>query len=223
MATSQVLEARQYDERYYQGRDRTNPMWLAEAHAIKDLLGDTSRNTVVDVGCGTGDLLALLNPATGIGTEINASALTIARREHPRFQFVPATGFALPVPDGSLDGVVNQHLIEHFADPTTAVIAWHRALKPGGSVVLVTPNAAFGHPEVFNDPDHKVIYSAHHLWNTFTEHGFSVTALFSMGAWAVRKAPFLWRYQSIFWPLRLPRIPGLRWRGQSLVMRAVKN
>ena len=44
------------------------------------------------------------------------------------------------VADESLDFIVACHVIEHTVSPITAIKSCHRALKPGGSLVLVVPD-----------------------------------------------------------------------------------
>lgn len=46
------------------------------------------------------------------------------------------------IPDASLDFIVACHVIEHTNNPIEAINSCYRALKPGGSVVLVVPDMA---------------------------------------------------------------------------------
>ena len=45
---------------------------------------------VLELGCGTGDTLAALRPACGVGVDFSVEMLAIARREYPQYQFVEA-------------------------------------------------------------------------------------------------------------------------------------
>ena len=45
---------------------------------------------VLEVGCGTGDLLAALKPKEGIGVDISPRLIEEARRKHPLIDFVVA-------------------------------------------------------------------------------------------------------------------------------------
>jgi SAM-dependent methyltransferase len=45
-------------------------------------------------------------------------------------------GFA----DGSFDGVVASHMIEHLANPVAALVEFWRVLRPGGRLVLLVPD-----------------------------------------------------------------------------------
>jgi predicted SAM-dependent methyltransferase len=49
---------------------------------------------------------------------------------------------SLPYGDNTIDFIYAGHLIEHFYPDTvgSAIKEWHRVLKPGGQLVIVTPN-----------------------------------------------------------------------------------
>lgn len=49
---------------------------------------------VLDIGCGTGDLLASLNPSVGVGVDLSRANIDEARRQHPglRFHYMPGEG-----------------------------------------------------------------------------------------------------------------------------------
>lgn len=208
-----------YSPDYYLARTRL-PAWRIEAAVVRRLAGPALRGTVLDVGCGCGTLLSVLQPACGIGIDHCPDAIELARKLHPQYQFHLDDALNLP---SSLDGIVHTHLIEHLADPAAAIRAWHAALKPGGRIVLTTPNRDFAHPECYADPDHKHIFSGPELADLFSTAGFSILRLFTLGCWGVRHWPFFWRFQPFCARLCWPALPGLRWRGQSLCLAAVKG
>ena len=47
---------------------------------------------------------------------------------------------ALPFSDGAFDLVYANFVVEHLERPPAAFAEWHRVLRPGGSVVVVTSN-----------------------------------------------------------------------------------
>ncbi|HEX4765690.1 MAG TPA: methyltransferase domain-containing protein [Lichenihabitans sp.] len=49
------------------------------------------------------------------------------------------SGADLPVPDGSQDFIIGNHVIEHIVNPLGALASWHRALRPGGILFLAYP------------------------------------------------------------------------------------
>ena len=46
----------------------------------------------------------------------------------------------LPYADGSFDAVVADSLLEHLDDPSRALREWRRVLRPGGRLILWSPN-----------------------------------------------------------------------------------
>lgn len=109
----------------------------------------------LDVGCGTGRLLAFLHDAwPGMrlsGIDLSAPYLEEARRligRTARVKLMEAAGEALPFDDASLDLVVSSFLMHELPKKIRAdVIAeMARVVKPGGLVVLVDSIQKGDHP-----------------------------------------------------------------------------
>lgn len=99
---------------------------------------------VLDLGCGRGEALALLGergiPARGVDSSARMVALC---RERGLDAEVGDLFEALAaVPAASLGGVVSYHVIEHLPAPALdrLVRLAYRALRPGGVLILETPN-----------------------------------------------------------------------------------
>lgn len=105
-----------------------------------------SRGRILDLGCGSGDLLHKMH-ALGWepeGIDIDPAAVAVARR----------TGLGVRIgslhdqkfPDACFDAVVMSHVIEHVHHPLELLSEVRRILKPGRRLVIATPNAAsLGH------------------------------------------------------------------------------
>ena len=95
---------------------------------------------VLDVGCGTGDLLRimapLVAPGSAIGVDLSAALIACARQRtapglgHVSFQVGDAG--ELPFADAAFDRVVANQVLLHLADPWGAVAEMRRVLGPGG-------------------------------------------------------------------------------------------
>lgn len=210
-----------YSADYYSRRPR-HPLWQVEARLIRDFVGP-ARGTVVDLGCGSGDLLAALAPTRGVGIDYNQTAIDLARAHLPDYDFRVGDASRPDLPPASADAVVSMHLIEHLADPGEAMRAWRTILRPGGRLAMATPNGAFSHPEEFDDSDHKHIFTGPELAETAEAAGFRVRRVLTAGLWGLRRWPLLWRLQPLLFRVRVPAFPGLRWRGQTLCLAAVKG
>jgi ubiquinone/menaquinone biosynthesis C-methylase UbiE len=51
----------------------------------------------------------------------------------------------LPFAEGSVESMLASHIIEHFSYLTVheVLAEWHRALQPGGNVLIITPNFGY--------------------------------------------------------------------------------
>lgn len=110
-------------------------------------LRGTAPGRLLDVGCGEGGQLAGLQ-AMGWqveGQDIDPAAAEQARIQHG-LQVHVGSLHDVALPDAVFDVVTMSHLIEHVYDPVALLKECHRILKPGGSVVAVTPNVkSYGH------------------------------------------------------------------------------
>ena len=112
--------------------------------ALADRVGGDG--PILEVGCGTGGLLVAL-ARRGIsveGVDIAARWLVVARRRLDdaglNVPLLAANADRLPYPDGSFATVVADSLIEHCNDPAAALGEWRRVLRPGGRLILWSPN-----------------------------------------------------------------------------------
>lgn len=104
-------------------------------------------NRALDLGCGNGHLCAELK-ARGwkwvAGVDVATPRILRARRNYPDLpfydQFLADTG----IPEGSLDLLSMDAVVEHFTDPVASVRDIARYLAPGGRMVLTTPNMDSG-------------------------------------------------------------------------------
>jgi SAM-dependent methyltransferase len=104
-------------------------------------LPDDARR-VLDVGCASGYGTSALaaDDRHGIGVEVDPGHLALARRLHPWLTVIEGDAGALPVPGGCADAVLLLDVIEHLADPGAALAEAHRALRPGGTLILSVPH-----------------------------------------------------------------------------------
>ncbi|MBK3566801.1 class I SAM-dependent methyltransferase [Streptomyces sp. MBT62] len=117
-----------------------SPLDRSVLTAFADLVRAGGEAPVADVGSGPGYVTARLNdlgvPAFGI--DISPRMVALAREAHPRLRFEVGSMTALEVPDGTLGGVVALYSTIHIPDDRLPGVfaEFHRALRPGGHVLL---------------------------------------------------------------------------------------
>ena len=102
-----------------------------------------SRGTIVDLGCGPGDLVVAighrLKDARITGIDVSPSMLLWAGRHATtdgRIKFVVADGAEMPFNDASVDLVVSTLSMHHWSDPADVFAEIDRILRPGGVALI---------------------------------------------------------------------------------------
>ena len=96
---------------------------------------------VLDVGCGTGELLGAISLAVPearlAGVDMSTEMLAIARAKSAGdLDLREGHAEALPFGDGACDVVVSSSAFHFFRRPAAALAEMHRVLRPGGGVVI---------------------------------------------------------------------------------------
>ena len=101
---------------------------------------------VLDCACGTGYGVRLLceqgSAAQVIGIDIADASVQYARRYHGvrSALFVCASAQRLPISDATVDVITSFETIEHVPDDCALIEEFHRVLRPGGTLIVSTPN-----------------------------------------------------------------------------------
>lgn len=129
---------------------------------------------VLDAGCGEGYGVALtaslVDGARVVGLDYDALTAAHAAAAHAgaRTGFVRGLLTALPLPDAAVDAAVSLQVVEHIWTPGEYVAELLRVLRPGGRLVVSTPNritfsAGLGRRERPTNPFHCREYDAAEL------------------------------------------------------------
>ncbi|HTY32981.1 class I SAM-dependent methyltransferase [Mycobacterium sp.] len=97
---------------------------------------------VLEAGCGEGygaDLIAGVARRV-VAVDYDAAAVAHVRGRYPRVEVMQANLAELPLPDASVDVVVNFQVIEHLWDQPQFVAECARVLRPSGLLMVSTPN-----------------------------------------------------------------------------------
>lgn len=109
---------------------------------------------ILDVGCGIGDIDYMIAPRVSkvVALDILETSIEIAKDFHslPNIDFIAGDLFKLSFPDNSFDCILCLETIEHIQNPMAFLEEFHRLLKPGGYLILSTPNALSCQNIVYN-------------------------------------------------------------------------
>jgi len=174
---------------------------------------------VLDVGCGGGAFLERMRELGWrvVGVEPDPRAVEVARAQRGldvRAGTLEQNRFE----DRRFDAVASSHVIEHVHDPLAFLVECARITRPGGRIVVVTPNTeSLGRRRLgtgwigLDPPRHLHLFSRAALRRLAVRAGLRVLTARS----SVRNAEFSWllaRGRLAAWPEPGQRPPG-GWAG----------
>ena len=156
---------------------------------------------LLEIGCGLGDLLALLEPyyeCTGL--DVSAYAIEQCRRRAPASTLLQGSADGLSAfPDGRFAVVVSLHVFEHLEQPAETIRQARRILQPGGLLLFATPDPDYRlrrfkdreTDAIGKDPTHINVQPAD-VWRGWRqEAGLDIVRHFSDGPWDTPYLPLI--------------------------------
>lgn len=133
----------------FENRFRGSMAVIAERQArylamIRQIEPVAAGGTVLDIGCGRGEWLALLTEGNVAARGIDTNAAMVAHSRERGFDVAEgdAIAYLRTLPEGSLATITAFHVVEHL--PFASLVALFdealRVLAPGGAVLFETPN-----------------------------------------------------------------------------------
>src|ERR1700735_1560525 len=147
---------------------------------------------LLEIGCGSGVFLARMrNLGWKVsGIDPDPAAVSWAQRVH-HLDVTCGTWEQMRFPADSFDVITMNHVIEHVHDPVGLLTECQRMLRPGGNLVLTTPNAdSWGHRMFAGDwrglepPRHFMIFSTRNLEECTRRSNLETLTLRSISRWA---------------------------------------
>lgn len=155
-------------ENYWFRRHEVVYRWLAPRCVNREVL---------EAGCGEGygaDLIAEVAHRV-IALDYDETTVAHVRARYPRVDIRQANLAELPLPDESVDVVVNLQVIEHLWDQAKFVQECARVLRPGGQLIVSTPNRITFSPgrDTPINPFHTRELNAEELTQLLRDAGFT--------------------------------------------------
>lgn len=131
------LSSGEYEDLYRRHprvHDDTDNSHACVRRIVRDVVGDS----VCDVGCGTGALLArIMDERKPTGRVTGVDFIVDGCRQIEGVDYAPAMIEALPFEDGAFDTVVCTHVIEHILDYRAAISELRRITRK--RLIIVVP------------------------------------------------------------------------------------
>ena len=131
---------------------------------VREYLGPVADLHVLEIACGRGGFVReLLRAGAHVtGCDFSLAALRVARSKQTSAALAQGDAQNLPFAANSFDLVISCETIEHVPDVAAALAEMHRVTRPGGRLLLTTPNyanfmglyelyARFRHPNRLDD------------------------------------------------------------------------
>ncbi len=159
--------------------------WFRRHEVVYQRLADRcAGRDVLEAGPGEGygaDLIA--GVARGVvGVDYDEQAVAHIRAKYPRVQMHLGNLAELPLADGSVDVVVNFQVIEHLWDQGQFVGECARVLRPGGLLLMSTPNRITFSPgrDTPLNPFHTRELNAAELTELLEQGGFEIEGVYGV-------------------------------------------
>ena len=214
-----------YGDRVGAPQERVLGLLLAAFGPLRELarrgtmgLTGAQRGELLDVGCGDGTYLRCMHElgwsVSGVERDNRAAAISARALGADRvFPDLERAGAARPE---GYDVITLSHVIEHLLEPAEVLQSCRDRLRPGGLLVIATPNwesrahAHFGRSWLHLDPPrHVQIYRSATLSKIVEEAGFQVLKIETPSS----SAHFVWQTSEVI--AKRGRLPGIRLPGFS--------
>ncbi|MCD4743374.1 MAG: glycosyltransferase [Desulfobacteraceae bacterium] len=109
---------------YYEDKEKYHRFLIPENHSILEL------------GCGTGDLLSSLKPSYGVGVDFSSKMIDISQKRYPEIKFITGDIESLESLDRKFDYIILSDVIGHLVDIEKAFLNLHKFCNPNTRIII---------------------------------------------------------------------------------------
>jgi SAM-dependent methyltransferase len=168
-------------ERTVPGVASENYWFRRHEAAYLHLIGEITGGSLVEVGAGEGYGAAMFASTGASVLAIDYDEMSIGHlaASYPAVRAVRANLAALPIATHSVDTVASLQVIEHVWDHSQFVTECARVLRPGGLLIVTTPNRLTFSPGLDKpvNPFHTHEFTAWELSSLVAHNGLAVMAV----------------------------------------------
>ena len=164
-------------------------MLAQHARSLRALERRVPAGRLLDVGCGPGFLLEAARERGWTAVGVDPSPFAVARARKGGFEAHGGMLEDVDLAPGSFDALALLQVVEHMTDPRPLLAACRRLLRPGGALLVATPNPrsllARAKGERFNywiPPMHCAWYTPRALVRLLDGNGFRTVRRSTWGA-----------------------------------------
>ena len=119
---------------------------------------------ILDIGCSVGATVKAAEQLgwRASGVDVSQAAVNFCIDEG--LDCYHSSGVELPFADETFDLVTNWHVIEHVADIAETLVEWRRVLKPGGIMMIETPDSSYLKARLWGPERYKKFWPRNHLY-----------------------------------------------------------
>jgi ubiquinone/menaquinone biosynthesis C-methylase UbiE len=144
---------------------------------VLERAGVAAGTSCMEMGAGTGSIAAWMAGRVGAGGQVVAADINVSflddLSDTPNLAIRQFNVLADPLPDGAFDIITARALLHHLPSWEAVVARWAAALKPGGALVLIEPDAGVGMASA--EDVHR------RFWSGWCQWGESVGVDFRLG------------------------------------------
>jgi hypothetical protein len=126
---------------FFDGFAEVEPRWQRRNRTYHALISRIMQfhvlpdSSVLEIGCGSGDLLASLHPSRGVGVDVSSRMVESARRAHPELELLVGAGEDLEL-DETFDCIILSDLVPYAYDLVALFEAVARHSHPRTRVIV---------------------------------------------------------------------------------------